>query len=124
MSYIKKTQIDWIVPSSDSTADFTALVSSQVSFPDGIVYAGDRSSIRRLLIGRRKEVCGGDPIIVGSRISVASVIEKLRILDGDIQRVIQSYPHITQEQVEACKEYYEEYSREIDRIINLEKRSR
>ena len=75
---------------------------------------------RRLLVGTNSLICGGDPVILGTRISVANIIEK-KNLGYDIDQILEDYPHLSRDQVIACFEYYEENKREIQQILEEEK---
>ena len=75
---------------------------------------------RRLLIGTNSLICGGDPVLLGTRISVANIIEK-RNLGYDIDQILEDYPHLSRDQVIACFEYYEENKKDIQQILEEEK---
>jgi uncharacterized protein (DUF433 family) len=55
-------------------------------------------------IDRNPDVLGGKPKIRGTRISVELILERLG--DGwTIEQLLESYPHITREQIQACQSY-------------------
>ena len=52
-------------------------------------------------IDRNPDVLGGKPRIRGTRISVELILERLG--DGwTVKQLIEAYPHLTQEQIQAC----------------------
>jgi uncharacterized protein (DUF433 family) len=103
-------------------------------------YPFEAKLFRRLMIGTNKKVCGGDPIILGTRISVPIIIEKIQNLGYALEEILSDlrnnnynskitaieeinflYPDLDQQQILACIEYYENNKREIDSIIEEEK---
>ena len=69
------------------------------------------------LITRNKSICRGGPILRGTRISVALVILHLIIMKVSIQEFLGMYPHLTEAQLTACREYYRTHTAEIDTYI-------
>ena len=49
-------------------------------------------------------VCGGYPILKGTRTPVRAIIEASRVLD--VKHILQSMPHLRRQQVEAAMAYY------------------
>lgn len=72
--------------------------------------------IKHLYIERKKGVCGGEPVIVGTRISV-SFIAELEKSGYTADEMVAMYPHITHAQVYDALSYYYHQRGEIDRII-------
>lgn len=72
--------------------------------------------IKHPYIERKKGVCGGEPIIVGTRISV-SLIAELEITGYTADEIVAMYPHITHAQVYDALSYYYHHRDDIDRII-------
>src|SRR5262249_19292286 len=69
----------------------------------------------------KKEVCGGKPVITGTRIKVSHVAiyyEKMSYTPDDI---VQAHPHLTLAQVHDALSYYYENLQEIDRQIAEER---
>lgn len=55
-------------------------------------------------IERNPAVIGGKPKIRGTRIGVGLILERLG--DGwTVEQLIEAYPHITGEQIQACQSY-------------------
>lgn len=50
------------------------------------------------------DICNGKPIIAGTRITVQSILEFLAAGDS-ISDVLEEYPDLTRENVQACIEY-------------------
>ncbi|RLC61435.1 MAG: hypothetical protein DRI79_01670 [Chloroflexi bacterium] len=66
-------------------------------------------------VGRVEEVCGGEPIILGTRISVARVVELFKDSDS-IDEVLEALP-LTPAQVYDALSYYYDNREEVDRIL-------
>ena len=49
-------------------------------------------------------ICGGYPVLGGTRTPVRAIIESSRALT--VEQMLQSMPHLTREQVEAAMVYY------------------
>jgi uncharacterized protein (DUF433 family) len=73
------------------------------------------------MIGKVKDVCGGDPVILGTRISVAIIVDLHYRLGWDVRRILDEYPELSYDQVKAALEYYEEKPTEIDKLLQQEK---
>jgi uncharacterized protein (DUF433 family) len=61
--------------------------------------------------------CGGDPIIAGTRMPVHSVVSHVRRNEGDLQRVVDDFPYLTVEQIQAVLDWYQDHREEIDAIL-------
>ena len=61
-------------------------------------------------------VCGGDPVIKGTRISVAFIA---RFIHGGTQpdEIVEMYPHLTHASVHDAISYYYDHKAEIDDLI-------
>ena len=70
-------------------------------------------------ITANREVLGGKPIIRGTRISVEFILELLAsgVTEGEI---LQDYPHLTKEDIQACLEYAA-HSKKNEILLDLEK---
>ncbi|MFV1976763.1 MAG: DUF433 domain-containing protein [Candidatus Scalindua sp.] len=62
------------------------------------------------------KICGGEPIIIGTRISVRLVVE-LENAGKSVDEVVALYPHITHAQFHDALSYYYDNKEEIDRFI-------
>ena len=83
-------------------------------------YEHELYSTRRLLVGRVSAICEGEPIIMGTRISVANIIERYS-LGWNIEKILSNYPHLDKRHIVASLEYYDEHKAEIDALIEAEK---
>lgn len=68
-------------------------------------------------IERIEGVCGGYPVIAGTRISVRNVVEHLRVSGGDMVELLRMYPHVTRERLEAALVYYARFPGIVDEDI-------
>jgi len=73
-------------------------------------------------ITRNKQICGGEPIIRGMRITVRDIVEYMKIYDSK-ERILQALPDITAEDIEAALEYYQRHTEEIERYRQEEEGS-
>lgn len=81
-----------------------------------------RRKVKHPYITRRKGVCGGKPIIKGTRIKVSQIAiyyEKMNYSPDDI---IEAHPHLTLPQIHDALSYYYENREEIDRQIADERK--
>ena len=65
---------------------------------------------------RRAGVLGGEPVIVGSRVSVAHIVARLQFCQTP-ERTAASFQGITVEGVRAALAYYDDHREEIDHIF-------
>lgn len=75
---------------------------------------------KHLYIEKKKGVCGGEPVIVGTRITV-SLIAELERSGYTSDEIVALYPHITHSQVYDALSFYYHHREEIDRIIDENK---
>ncbi len=75
---------------------------------------------QHLYIEKKKGVCGGEPVIVGTRISV-SLIAELEKSGYTADEMVAMYPHITHSQVYDALSYYYHHRDEIDKMIEENK---
>jgi len=81
----------------------------------------DEWSLRTLLIGSNPEICSGRPTILATRVAVSDIVELHHLLRWDLQRILDEYPYLNEEEVIAALEYYERHTEEIDKYIMEEK---
>jgi len=67
-------------------------------------------------IVRIEGVCGGRPIIAGTRISIRAVVERVRLGDSP-EQIVENYPPLTLAQVYDALSYYHEHRSEIEAEI-------
>ena len=57
-------------------------------------------------------ICGGYPILKGTRTPVRAIIEASRVLT--VEQILHSMPHLTRQQVEAAMAYYIHDPKRVD----------
>jgi uncharacterized protein (DUF433 family) len=62
------------------------------------------------------KICGGEPIIIETRISVRLIVE-LENAGKSVDEIVAMYPHITHAQVHDALSYYYDNKEEIDQFI-------
>jgi uncharacterized protein (DUF433 family) len=87
---------------------FPPVMPNVVRWREGVGLFDVRSH-RKLLIGKSPFICQGEPHILGTRISVSNIVELHRLLEWNIQKIREQYPHLSEEQIYAALEYYEEH---------------
>lgn len=80
----------------------------------------DETALRSSLITKDPRICQGKPIIRGTRISVSNIVELYYLLGWDVQKIIDAYPHLSDQQIMAAIEYYESHKAEIDSYLREE----
>lgn len=65
---------------------------------------------------RIEGMCGGRPAIAGTRISVRTIVERIRLGDSP-EQIVESYPPLTLAQVYDALSYYHEHRSEIEAEI-------
>ncbi|MBC8182756.1 DUF433 domain-containing protein [candidate division KSB1 bacterium] len=81
-----------------------------------LVPAGKSLDSTYPLIVSYQNVCNGEPVIIGSRIAVRTVVEYFRLY-GDIEKILTALPHLNAKQVKNALGYYSNHKEEIDRYI-------
>ena len=61
-------------------------------------------------------ICGGHPIVEGTRIGVHDVIG-LIVNGAAIEDVLRSFPDLKKSQIYECLAYYEDHRTEVDALI-------
>ena len=72
--------------------------------------------LKHVYIECKKGVCGGDPVIVGTRISVRLIAE-IEQAGHSVDEIVTMYPHIKHAQVYDALSYYYDHRAEIDKLI-------
>jgi uncharacterized protein (DUF433 family) len=68
-------------------------------------------------IERNPKRCSGHPTLAGTRTTVHDIVADVQLYDGDVERMIADFPHLTVEVVEAVLAWYREHQEEIDDIL-------
>jgi uncharacterized protein (DUF433 family) len=71
-------------------------------------------------IEHKKGICGGDPVITGTRISVRLIAE-LEQAGHTADEIITMYPHLRHAQVYDALSYYYDHRAEVDQSIEENK---
>jgi uncharacterized protein (DUF433 family) len=64
-------------------------------------------------------VVGGEPVIKGTRVSVAAIVQYYRMYH-DVGRVREAMPHLSTVAIKEALAFYEAHREEIDRFIALD----
>ncbi len=67
-------------------------------------------------ITRRKGICGGEPVIVGTRSSVRSIVGYYK-LGMSVDEILEGLPHLKAAEVYDALSYYFDNQEEIERYI-------
>lgn len=70
-------------------------------------------AIRHPYVTRKPGVCGGKPILAGTRLKVSQVAREYDLLGMTPDEIIQAHPHLTLAQVHAALSYYYDHAAEI-----------
>ncbi|MBI4055561.1 MAG: DUF433 domain-containing protein [Elusimicrobia bacterium] len=102
-----------------STTSLDLALSDEVTRPRDTL--GNERAERRLLIGCDQSICSGEPIILGTRISVANIVELHHHLGWGLKNIHEEYPHLNPEQIRGALEYYDENTKQIDSYLQEER---
>lgn len=78
--------------------------------------------IKHAYIEQKKGVCGGEPVIVGTRISVRLIAE-MEKAGHSVDEIVAMYPHIKHAHIYDALSYYYDHKTEIDGLIEENKES-
>lgn len=68
-------------------------------------------------IDRRENVCGGEPVIHGTRITVRAVVEYIVRQGMTPEEMLREWNHLKLSQIYDALSYYHDHKTEIDRLI-------
>jgi uncharacterized protein (DUF433 family) len=71
---------------------------------------------------RDARICGGDPVVAGTRVPVHSVVIQWQYYH-DIDRLIQAFPRLNAAAIQTALAFYEANRAEIDRLIDEHERA-
>jgi uncharacterized protein (DUF433 family) len=75
------------------------------------------------VVTRVPGVCGGEPILAGTRTAVHDVVAYARIYGPDPAVIVaRALPHLSADQVRAALAYYQDHRAEIEAIIERRRR--
>jgi len=58
-------------------------------------------------IAKNPKICGGEPTIFGTRITVSDIVELHHSLGWDIQKILDEYPWLAEQQIIAALQYHQ-----------------
>lgn len=82
-----------------------------------------KQKVKHPYVTRDKGVCGGKPIIAGTRIKVSQIATEHDRLGWTPDEIVQAHPHLTLAQVHDALSYYYDHLEEIDRQIAEERQA-
>lgn len=68
-------------------------------------------------VERRPGVCGGEPVIAGTRFPVRSVVTNIYRLGMTPEEMVEAWPYLTLAHVHDALSYYHDHRQTIDRAI-------
>jgi len=79
-----------------------------------------QDKIRHPYITRKQGVCGGKPIIAGTRIKVAQIAIEYDRMGWSADEIVQVHPHLTLAQIHDALSYYYDHVEEINADIRAD----
>ncbi len=119
---IPRPSFEIVHPSTDTSADSDHYIFLPGLITERVQTLTTDSKSPSYLIGRSRGVCGGAPIVLGTRISVHQLIELLQRV-GNRDQIQIAYSHLTMAQIDAAIEYYNANPTEIEDLIEAERQS-
>ena len=80
-----------------------------------------KAKVHHPYIEANKKVCGGSPVIKGTRMRVVDIAIEYEYLSRTPDDIISAHPHLKLEQVHDALSYYYENRRELDEKIKKDK---
>jgi uncharacterized protein (DUF433 family) len=74
-------------------------------------------------VERRPGVCGGEPVIVGTRFPVRSVVTSIYRLGMTPEEMVDAWPYLTLAHVHDALSFYHDHRATIDRAIRANRES-
>jgi uncharacterized protein (DUF433 family) len=68
-------------------------------------------------VERRPGVCGGEPVVVGTRFPVRSVVTSVYRLGMTPEEMVEAWPYLTLAHIHDALSFYHDHRRTIDRAI-------
>lgn len=75
--------------------------------------------VKHPYITRKEGVCGGEPIVEGTRISVRCIVEYIQYVGYTPEEIVHHLPHLNLAQVYSALSYYYDHREEIDEAVRL-----
>ena len=82
------------------------VINCCVSFPNGLWFSRDAIMIPEMSdrVEMNPRVCGGQPVIKGTRISVAVILEQLAA-EASWDSILRGYPELSRTDIQAALDY-------------------
>ena len=78
---------------------------------------GRTKEVKHPYIHRAKGVCGGEPVVRGTRFTVRAIVEYVLLQGMGPEEVVREWRHLDLAQVYDALSYYHDHKQEIDRLI-------
>jgi uncharacterized protein (DUF433 family) len=75
------------------------------------------SSVPSEFISQTPDICGGAPVIAGTRIRVSHIVHRYERERQSPDEIVQAYPHLTLAQVHAALAFYYSHRELVDQEI-------
>jgi uncharacterized protein (DUF433 family) len=76
-----------------------------------------QDNVKHPYITRKQGVCGGKPVIVGTRIKVSQIAIEYNRMGWSADEIVQAHPHLTLAQIHDALSYYYDHLQEINTEI-------
>jgi uncharacterized protein (DUF433 family) len=73
-------------------------------------------------VARDQKICGGSPIVKGTRVRVVDIAIEYEYLDRTPDEIVSAHPHLELKEVHDALSFYYENRRELDEKIKEDKR--
>ena len=80
-----------------------------------------KAKVNHPYIEANKKICGGSPVIKGTRMRVINIAVEYEYLNHTPDEIISAHPHLKLEQVHDALSYYYENRKELDEKIKSDK---
>jgi len=81
------------------------------------------AEVRHPYIHRKRGVCGGEPVIRGTRFTARAVVEYVYHLGMTPEEMVREWKHLTLAQIYDALSYYHDHKKAIDRLIHENRES-
>ena len=114
------TEDGWLILGSDLTHEIAQWGDKLKVYKNGrsitIAPAGEPIDSNHPFIVSYDNICNGEPVILGTRVTVRAIVEYHQIY-GDIENILRAIPHINRAQIDDALGYYADHKEEIDNYI-------
>jgi uncharacterized protein (DUF433 family) len=82
-----------------------------------MISKSEPAATRDAAITSDPRICGGKPVLAGTRIGVHDIVAYARHYDWSIARILVDLPDLSAEQVQSAFHYYHLHTDEIDELL-------